>query len=328
MRTSAACLCVVALAGVGCGGGADGSAAPDPLPAATIADGAMSKAEDDFWDAFLAGNVGAVPAARTEMLAAFDPTSADYEGARFIGMSYMLSIAEGGGAPKGAPPGLGGAPPMLPSFVLDNFTNAAKYTTLAANLAPKSDGVIDLGHEADAVYTEGQVTRDPELVDKAKSLLSSVVIPAYPIYGYLTEAPVFVAQPAGSADFAAGLESLFLLVEACTGSHVDRDNPDVSGMLGNVRDPDCGNGKAHIPHNLEGTLLMFGDSLAKAGKPDAALPVYETVTKTADYTEWAFRSIIESRLSANLDALAAAYQGSDPPAIGSPTHPCLQCHER
>jgi hypothetical protein len=325
MRIVLACACAVGLTGIGCGGSSDGLAS-DPRPVAPT-ESAVSKAERGFWEAFLAGNVEAVPAARSEMLAAFEPISADYEAARFIGMSYMLSIAEGGGPPKGGPP-VGSGAPMLPPCVLDNFENAAKYTTLAANLAPKSAGVIDLGHEADAVYTEGQVTRDPELVDKAKSLLSSVVIPAYPIYGYLTLAPVFVAQPPGSADFATGLESLFLLVDACTGSHVDRDNPDVSGMLENVRDPDCGNGKAHIPHNLEGTLLMFGDSLVKAGKPDAARPVYQAVTKTADYTEWAFRSIIESRLTANLDALAAAYQGSDPPAIGSPNHPCLQCHER
>jgi hypothetical protein len=315
-----------ALAGLGCGGSDGTTPAPAPKP------DPMTQAEAKFWDAFLDGDIGAVPAARDEMLAAFDPSSGDYEGARFIGMSYLLSVAEGGlgggGPPAGGGPPMGGGAPMFPAAIATYFDDAVKYTALAANIAPASAGVTDRGHEADALYAAGLVTRDASLVEQARTLLQNVVIPAYPIYGYLTEAPVFVGQPASTPDFATGLGSLFLMIEACTGTRLDRDHPDVTAMLGKVRDPDCGNGKPHIPHNLEGTLLMFGDSLVKGGKPDAARPVYETVTKTEGYAEWPLRSVVESRLSADLDALAAAYLGPDPPAVGSSTHPCLQCHQR
>jgi hypothetical protein len=274
----------------------------------------MQQAKLDFWDAFQTGKMDAVPAARDAMLAAFDPSSGDFEGARFIGMSYILTAAA-----SARPQFIGsdaGGPPRGPSNdVTDAFQNAVKYTTLAANMAPSNTGVIDLGHEADALYAQGVVMRDQSTADKGRELLAQVTT-AYPIYGYLTRAPVYTAQPVGSTDFAVGLESLYAMFEACTNTKIDREHPDVSAMLGDVTDRHCGNSEAHIPHNLEGTLLMFGDTLVKIGKPDDARRVFQTVTKTRDYPNWAFRSDLEARLASDLTTIPASGQS------------CLTCHQR
>src|SRR5271163_1034067 len=125
MKAFVALAWLVALTGVGCGNNSAQSDSAE-TPAVDAESSPLTQAETDFWDAFLAGNVDAVPAARTEMLAAFEPTASDYEGARFIGMSYLLSIAEAGGPPSGGPPS-GGPPKQLPSFVVGYFQNAAKY---------------------------------------------------------------------------------------------------------------------------------------------------------------------------------------------------------
>jgi hypothetical protein len=190
-----------------------------------------------------------------------------------------------------------------------------KYTRLATDIAPANIKITDLAHQADALYALGALTRDADSSAQGRKELEDVVT-QYPIFGYLTLAPVYTAQPTSSPDFAIGLESLFLMFEACTGSKIDRDHPDVTPMLGALSDPDCGNGKAHIPHNLEGTLLMFGDTLVKIGKPEDARRVFETLTKTHDYPTWAFHSSVESRLASDLRVI---------PANG---HPCLSCHQR
>lgn len=94
----------------------------------------------------------------------------------------------------------------------------------------------------------------------------------------------------------------------------------------------CGNaGKA--PHNIEGSLVLFGDLFAKAGDASRAAGFYRLAL--ADFSAlgngkpWRFRAIAEQRL-ATVNQRVALYRdddpGNDPPLVGYREEACAVCH--
>ena len=79
--------------------------------------------------------------------------------------------------------------------------------------------------------------------------------------------------------------------------------------------------------NLAGSLTLFGDLYAKAGRAsDASL--WYTIGST-DWAGWPFRAIGEDRM-ANLATRIQLYQdadpANDPPIVGSGPEACAYCH--
>jgi len=90
----------------------------------------------------------------------------------------------------------------------------------------------------------------------------------------------------------------------------------------------CGNaGKA--PHNIEGSLVLFGDLFAKAGDANRAAGFYRLAKTPFSPTPWRFAYVIEERLR-TLSERIRLYQDSDPsndpPLIGYRAEACAVCH--
>jgi hypothetical protein len=175
--------------------------------------------------------------------------------------------------------------------------------------------------------------RDPS--DTASSnearLILEGVIEELPAFGLLSRADIMVGPPKNTPDFALALESYFLFYEQCTGTKLDRERPDLASIL--VRpfaDPSttCTNW-AHAPHAIQGTLLNFADALVKAGKVDAARPVYAIIKKSEGYDSWKFAAVVDERLGSDLNARAALYDGAgEPRAAPRIGVGCFGCHQR
>lgn len=129
------------------------------------------------------------------------------------------------------------------------------------------------------------------------------------------------------------------------GIHVDNHDPLFSEAIGYVdvglasgcspfTDPEvCGNvGRA--PHNVEGSMLLFGDLYAKAGDAAAAAAAYQLgiTFDDLDTIPYIWRTELDDRI-ANLAARIALYQDADPNndplIIGEGNYEnCLFCHGR
>ncbi len=97
-------------------------------------------------------------------------------------------------------------------------------------------------------------------------------------------------------------------------------------------DPEiCGNA-GRAPHNVEGSMMLFGDLYAKAGDESAALAAYQLgiVFDDTDAIPYIWRAELDDRV-ATLPARIAAYQDADPLndplIIGEGNYEnCLFCH--
>lgn len=139
--------------------------------------------------------------------------------------------------------------------------------------------------------------------------------------------------PATDSLTADAVEAGFQFWERCIGGPVDRDNPDFTGK---VRPPTTTPGQSfcwgspRVPHGYEGTWLIFGDLLVKAGKLNAARRAYLNAQLGPNYDRWLHKSALEERLRSDLAARQATY--ADPldqskwAPIGLPPFNCTQCH--
>jgi hypothetical protein len=278
------------------------------------------QAKAEFWNAFNGGDVAAVPAARDHLVATLDAHPTDDETPRLIGMSYALTQMEGTGGGAPAIP-QGGAPDML------------KYLKMATEAPPDPDRKVwNYTFYGGVLWGQGSFTHDAASAEQGRQMLA-LTAQKFPIHGLYTEGSVYARSARLMDEFQTGLDAYYKAFEICTGKPLDRDRPDVSGMLhGPFPDPVCGN-MPKIPHNLQGELSLFADMLVKNLQPDAARAVFEAIKQSDDFASWSFAKQVDERLSEDLVARGAAFGdphgGNDPtkePSIGA--SPCLGCHQR
>ena len=104
---------------------------------------------------------------------------------------------------------------------------------------------------------------------------------------------------------------------------------DAAGCV-NSDDLTCGN-TARWPHNVEGFLVFLADFELKAGQPERARAVLDTVVGHPDFETWPHRQHALDRL-AHLDDLAARYanddEDDDPQGLFAASNgiACQACH--
>jgi hypothetical protein len=91
----------------------------------------------------------------------------------------------------------------------------------------------------------------------------------------------------------------------------------------------CGN-MGFAPHNLQGSLVLFGDLYAKAGDVSRASMWYSLANAIPDTPTWKFAPILADRaaVSERVALYADADPANDPPIIGAAAEACAVCHDR
>lgn len=94
--------------------------------------------------------------------------------------------------------------------------------------------------------------------------------------------------------------------------------------------PELCNNSGFAPHNMEGSLVLFGDLYAKAGNLAMAQFWYGLAPSLGSGI-WRFAPVLADRL-ANAAERVALYQdadpGNDPPMVGAGSEACAMCHNR
>lgn len=207
---------------------------------------------------------------------------------------------------------------------LDQFTTAKKLNAADTRV----DCFLGL-----AQVNTGRAAKSDALVSQGLATLDAAVT-EWPEFNWFCKALAYDDLPATDPDYEKTVDALYSNLDACFGETVDRDNPDITKYLGQATD--TGNKRACwndtiAPHNAEGFYLYAGDALVKAGKIAPAKVMYGNAKLVREYASWPYKSILEARLSSDLDARAALYQDSDPsndPKVGGAAdqHSCTQCH--
>jgi hypothetical protein len=85
------------------------------------------------------------------------------------------------------------------------------------------------------------------------------------------------------------------------------------------------------PHNIQGSLTLFGDVSLKHGDLASARTWYTLAAAVPGTSTWPFKPILDDRL-AHADARAALYEdadpSNDPPVVGAGHEACAVCHRR
>jgi len=179
----------------------------------------------------------------------------------------------------------------------------------------------------------GRATMNNALVQQGYATID-LAVKAWPQFNLFCKALVYDSLPANNPDFSKAVDAMYDTFEACFGEKIDRNNPDISKYVGLATDmgPNraCWNDWI-APHNAEGTYLYIGDLLVKQGNVPAAKVAYNDAKLIKEYPQWPYKSLVDDRLSADLDAKAALYKDADPsndPPIGgaSANHACTYCH--
>jgi hypothetical protein len=288
------------------------TAMPDPA--------GLPPAIASFYDDFLAARYSRAKAqaAALDSAAEAEPTKGHLALVR--AHSHLWHIAEFGRDPQQDPR-------AIPS---EAAALIAQFQTARALLP--DDGRVPCWLGA-AEELAGRLSNDRELLERGLATIEEGVR-AFPEFGLFCRALAYAPLPARHPDYAKAVEALYLNIEACFGGQMDRANPDISPYLAQETQVGpkrvCWNDPL-APHNLEGFLLFFGDLLVKQGRVAVARIAYQDVKIVPQYSSWPYQSLLDDRLSTDLDARAALYADADPtndPPLGgnSTQHGCAYCH--
>ncbi len=286
------------------------SSAPDLAPA-------RPPAETDFWSAFETQSYADLPSVRSGLQAAYDANPKDPETTLLLGHANLWTLAEFGRDPRD--------PSALPS----RATDALRYFTEAAQLAPDDQRVPGwLGSIEVAI---GNITGNADLLAQGQARIDAGAA-AYPEFNLFVRALINGQLPIDSPDFPAGLEAMWQTLDLCAGESVDRAHPDFTKYLSRrtMTGPQrvCWNDhKAR--HNFEGFFLYMGDLALKSGDPATATQLYGNAKLSDSYATWPFSADLEQRIAEAVDRAKLYRDGdpmNDPPLANQTSTSCASCH--
>ncbi|HJQ83854.1 MAG TPA: hypothetical protein VKA21_07260 [Candidatus Binatia bacterium] len=174
------------------------------------------------------------------------------------------------------------------------------------------------GFAAAAKYAQGVVDGDPTLRDAGLADLErAVAVNAFfNVFDYI---PV--------VQIAAPGDPLFQQAFSKVTSYLT--DPETLGCVADQ--PEICFNAGFAPHNIQGSLILFGDVYAKGGVLADAQRWYRLASFFPDTRTWRFKAISDDRV-ANAAARVALYQdgdpSNDPPVIGMGPEACAVCHTR
>lgn len=285
---------------------------------ATVRSNAALKADELFWQTFHNGKYEDISNMLEVMTAAYLDNPNDSLTAAHVGWLHIWRLAERFRLNK------------IPATTTDDATVARKYFQEAVNLNP-SDARF-LGFLSSLTLAEGSIHKDEKLIREGYYLLKDS-IDEWPEFNLFTAGYVMSQRPVNSPEFKEGLEWQWRNLDVCVNEEVDRKKPDYSKYMPLLTTE----GKKRVcwnswiaPHNLEGFFLNMGDMLVKSGDWKTAQKIYENAKLSADYSNWKFRNVLESRIK-NAQNNVTLFNDNlnskeDRIMINSP-FACMACHQ-
>lgn len=324
----AACGDSDAQGGAGAAGGEEAGGAPSVggaggAPSSGGAGGAGGSASDavaQFYVDFAASRYSRADenAAALDALLEQEPTAGDAAVVR--GLAHLWHISE-----------LGRDPSQDPSSVLGEASKLMSQFQQARDNNP-DDPRVPCWLGLVQIVT-GQQLSNARLVAQGYATIEEGV-DAFPEFNLFCRALAYAPLPASNPDYTRAIDAMFETMDLCYGEPVDRANPTIEDYLEQATSEGdkrvCWN-DAIAPHNAEGFYLFFGDLLVKAGDTATAQVLYENAQLIAEYEAWPYKSLLEQRLSDDLDAKILLYTDedptNDPPLGGDSAHRgCAYCH--
>jgi hypothetical protein len=218
-----------------------------------------------------------------------------------------------------------------PAILQQDLPRALQLVQAAAVLAPDDDHLP--GFAGVLSVHVGRRAGVPDLVASGERTLDYAVY-QFVEFNSFNRWAAYNADPRDSPTFAEGLNALWDAVDACTGTRVDRTNPDVTPYLFREtrvgRKKTCWNNEL-APYAFEGLMFNFANGLVKAGQLDAARAAFHNVTLAPNFATWPYRTAFEAVAGSDLEARAALYADADPnndPPVAVKDRSCVYCHAR
>jgi hypothetical protein len=272
----------LALCGAGCAAMAVATA-PKKEPSATQTP-AAKEANDAFWAALHAGAYADIPKVKELLQRAYLNDPSDAITAAHLGFLHIWSIAERArlDSPRAS--------------VTDDMLLAQHYFREAVQMTgdPRFMGFLAVTELAN-----GTLHKDEKLVRTGYFRMKDAVA-RFPEFNLFARGYAASQLPVDSERFKAGLEDMWVNIDACIDARFDRNRPDYAPYmrLETTAGPKrvCWNGPI-APHNLEGFALNFGDMLVKHGDVAAARVMYGNAKLSRTFDRWPYRALLERRLA-------------------------------
>jgi len=179
----------------------------------------------------------------------------------------------------------------------------------------------------------GQEFQDQALMAKGDELLDFAVY-QFPEFNNFNRWAAHLDDGRDTDTYKKALDSLWQGLDACAGTKVDRNHPDLKPYLHLVtsvgRKKACWWQSDIAPYGFEGYMLNLGNGLVKAGQIDAARIIFANAKYASNYSSWPYRDVLETIAASDLHARRALYapgadQNSAPP-LNVPNRSCVYCH--
>ena len=280
---------------------------------------AAQRADALFWKTLHGGDYDGIPRALEALKGAYLQSPTDPVNAAHVGFLHVWRIAERARLDA-----------LSPS-ITDDSALARRYFSEALALQPGEARYQ--GFLATTMLAEASIHKDEKLKRRGYYAMQDAV-DAWPEFNLFTAGYVFSNQAADSSQFKEGLQMQWRTLDLCTGSAVDRRNPDFGGFmrLETQQGPKrvCWNSWI-APHNFEGFFLNMGDMLVKSGDWATAQKAYANAKLSSTYAQWKYRDVLQARIDqaqANVAAFNAPGRGQgDAVMMSQSRFACMGCHQ-
>ena len=187
-----------------------------------------------------------------------------------------------------------------------------------------------LGFLAAFTLVQGIIFNDATQYDEGNALFREGIA-AWPEFNYFSSGYILSQLPRESSGFQLGLEQQWRNVDVCTGTVVDRRNPDLDPVF--TRETLVGRQRVCFnswiaPFNVEGFFLNLGDMLVKDGQTATGVQLYEAARRVPGYDRWPYRDVLERRIvQAAENAQAFNQPSSGRPIMVQSAYACMGCHQ-
>ncbi len=279
---------------------------------------AQRNANERFWAALHGADYAAYPAALAAVQAALVESPQDPVQNAHLGWLHIWHLSEAGSFAT------------TPQDMGADLASATRSFQHAVELAP--DEARYLGFFATTLFLESAVNADAAGSRRAEAMMERAV-QMWPEFNLFTAGYIHSSDPFDSPQYATAMQQMWQDLDVCAGQPISREHPGfaqppVQTTVGHQRA--CWNSSI-APHNLEGFFLNFGDMLVKQGEVASARAMYANARLSATYAEWAYRDVLERRIT-DAEANVAVFRNSAGSSEGEAhmmvqsNFSCMACH--